>query len=70
MVVYFIFCTVILVKSVDQPFSISPAVVQSLIQNLHRLNPDLASMAPELFSRHLVIKCLLLNGFEKTKVLN
>ena len=44
----------ILVKAQDHPFSISPAVVQSLIQNLHHLNPEFSRSAPELFSRHLV----------------
>lgn len=43
-----------LVRAQDRPFSILPAIVQSLIQNLHLLNPEFSSLAPELFSRHLV----------------
>ena len=35
------------------PFSISPVVMTSLAQNLHRINPNYAHINPALFSAYL-----------------
>lgn len=35
------------------PFSVSPAVVNSLLGNLHKINPNYSQLDPDLFSSHL-----------------
>ena len=37
----------------QRPFALEPAALQSLVQALHRIRPELAKMAPQLFARYI-----------------
>ena len=37
----------------SNPFSISPSIMQSLLQQLHSINPKYSSINQDLFSRHI-----------------
>ena len=37
----------------SNPFSISPSLTQSLLQQLHSINSEYCSINPDLFSRHI-----------------
>ena len=37
----------------NNPFSISPSLTQSLLQNLHSINSKYSAINPDLFSRHI-----------------
>ena len=43
----------ILATAQSNPFSISPSLTQSLLQQLHSINPKYCSINPNLFSRHI-----------------